>query len=79
MIYFYSGKQTHKRHIHTLTSAASAFKIDSCGTGGGNPSWYKEGGWSYHEGCVRKAHIDAQVLKYSFGLDGIQFYTSVNH
>ena len=26
------------------------FDIDSCGTGGGNPNWYKPGGWSYHEG-----------------------------
>lgn len=36
----------------THISAASAFKIDSCGTGGGNPNWYQEGGWSYHEGYV---------------------------
>jgi len=28
----------------------SRFVVDSCGTGGGNPNWYKEGGWSYHEG-----------------------------
>mmetsp|Transcript_7219 Transcript_7219/g.13284 ORF Transcript_7219/g.13284 Transcript_7219/m.13284 type:complete len:148 (-) Transcript_7219:99-542(-) len=26
------------------------FDIDSCGTGGGNPSWYLPGGMSYHEG-----------------------------
>ena len=26
------------------------FVIDSCGTGGGQPDWYKSGGWSYHEG-----------------------------
>ena len=25
-------------------------KIESCGTGGGNPSWYQEGGWGYHDG-----------------------------
>lgn len=31
---------------------AGAFKIDSCGTGGGNPNWYQKGGWSYHEGWV---------------------------
>ncbi|KAG2447974.1 hypothetical protein HYH02_007003 [Chlamydomonas schloesseri] len=29
---------------------ADAFDIDSCGTGGGNPDWFTEGGWSYHEG-----------------------------
>ena len=28
----------------------SSFDVDSCGTGGGNPSWYEPGGWSYHEG-----------------------------
>lgn len=25
-------------------------QVDSCGTGGGNPDWYVENGWSYHEG-----------------------------
>lgn len=29
---------------------AQAMAIDSCGTGGGSPDWYREGGWSYHEG-----------------------------
>ncbi len=37
-------------HPHPTTAAA--FNIDSCGTGGGNPTWYQKGGWSYHEGCV---------------------------
>lgn len=27
-----------------------AFWIDSCGTGGGSGGWYKDGGFSYHEG-----------------------------
>lgn len=26
------------------------FEIDSCGTGGGSPDWFMEGGFSYHEG-----------------------------
>mmetsp|Transcript_16664 Transcript_16664/g.32855 ORF Transcript_16664/g.32855 Transcript_16664/m.32855 type:complete len:240 (+) Transcript_16664:103-822(+) len=26
------------------------FDIDSCGTGGGSSNWYKQGGFSYHEG-----------------------------
>lgn len=30
--------------------ASSRYKIDSCGTGGGSPDWYKEHGYSYHEG-----------------------------
>ena len=25
-------------------------KIESCGTGGGNPRWYEQGGWGYHDG-----------------------------
>lgn len=29
---------------------AATYEIDSCGTGGGNPDWFTEGGWSYHEG-----------------------------
>lgn len=33
---------------------ADRFEIDSCGTGGGNPEWYRtedrRRGWSYHEG-----------------------------
>ncbi|KAA8496224.1 putative low molecular weight protein-tyrosine-phosphatase [Porphyridium purpureum] len=29
---------------------AGCIVVDSCGTGGGNPNWYKDGGWSYHEG-----------------------------
>lgn len=24
--------------------------VDSCGTGGGSPDWYKEDGWSFHKG-----------------------------
>ena len=35
-------------------SVADRFVIDSCGTGGGNPDWYRtedpRRGWSYHEG-----------------------------
>lgn len=29
---------------------ADRFFIDSCGTGGGASQWYKDGGFSYHEG-----------------------------
>mmetsp|Transcript_760 Transcript_760/g.1831 ORF Transcript_760/g.1831 Transcript_760/m.1831 type:complete len:275 (+) Transcript_760:83-907(+) len=44
---------------------ADKFDIDSCGTGGGNPDWYKpvgEGsscGWSYHEGDPADARMTA--------------------
>jgi protein-tyrosine phosphatase len=29
---------------------SSIYTVDSCGTGGGNPDWYMENGWSHHEG-----------------------------
>ncbi|CAG9464216.1 unnamed protein product [Pedinophyceae sp. YPF-701] len=38
---------------------ADSFDIDSCGTGGGNPGWYKEGGWSYHEGDPADSRMKA--------------------
>lgn len=35
----------------TVSAVTSTqFDIDSCGTGGGSPDWYMEGGFSYHEG-----------------------------
>ncbi|GLC38474.1 hypothetical protein PLESTB_001729800 [Pleodorina starrii] len=38
------------RSVVEKSGLAPAFDIDSCGTGGGNPDWFTEGGWSYHEG-----------------------------
>ncbi|GLI67667.1 hypothetical protein VaNZ11_011828 [Volvox africanus] len=38
------------RSVVEKAGVAAAFDIDSCGTGGGNPDWFTEGGWSYHEG-----------------------------
>ncbi|PNW73456.1 hypothetical protein CHLRE_14g632767v5 [Chlamydomonas reinhardtii] len=38
------------RTVVQRAGLAEAFDIDSCGTGGGNPDWFTEGGWSYHEG-----------------------------
>ena len=37
---------------HTVDSAglSDSYVIDSCGTGGGSPNWYREGGFSYHSG-----------------------------
>ncbi|KAF6001676.1 hypothetical protein F1559_001266 [Cyanidiococcus yangmingshanensis] len=37
-------KKIHESGLEQLVS------VDSCGTGGGNPNWYVENGWSYHEG-----------------------------
>lgn len=52
------GVTPRSKPTHIL--AASAFKIDSCGTGGGNPNWYQKGGWSYHEG-YEDAHAGRRV------------------
>lgn len=36
---------------------ADAMTIDSCGTGGGSSDWYREGGFSYHEGDAADARM----------------------
>jgi hypothetical protein len=40
---------------------ADGYFIDSCGTGGGNPDWYRDGGWSYHEGALTIDEVDTLV------------------
>jgi protein-tyrosine phosphatase len=35
----------------------SAVTVDSCGTGGDSPNWYKPGGFSYHEGDPADARM----------------------
>lgn len=40
-----------------------AFRIDSCGTGGGNSRWYEVGGWSYHEGEKADARMTKEAKK----------------
>jgi protein-tyrosine phosphatase len=47
---------------------ASAFNIDSCGTGGGNPNWYEEGGFSYHEGDNADSRMSAAALRRKISL-----------
>ena len=37
--------------------------VDSCGTGGGNPDWYVENGWSYHEGDAADPRMVAAAAK----------------
>jgi len=39
------------------------FDVDSCGTGGGNPDWYVEGGWSYHEGDSADSRMQETAAK----------------
>ncbi|KAF1330904.1 Protein tyrosine phosphatase, partial [Globisporangium splendens] len=48
--------------------AASAFRVDSCGTGGGNPDWYCPGGWSYHEGDKSDSRMTKEARKRGYTL-----------
>jgi len=34
-------------------------EVDSCGTGGGSAGWYKDGGFSYHEGDAADSRMTA--------------------
>lgn len=40
-----------------------SYRIDSCGTGGGSSSWYKAGGWSYHEGDASDSRMIKEAKK----------------
>jgi protein-tyrosine phosphatase len=48
--------------------AASGFRIDSCGTGGGAGGWYKEGGWSFHTGEAADARMTKEARKRGYKL-----------
>ena len=48
-----------------------SYFIDSCGTGGGNPEWYREGGWSYHEGDPADSRMKATASKRDIKLTSI--------
>jgi protein-tyrosine phosphatase len=48
--------------------AAERFRLDSRGTGGGNPDWYCAGGWSYHEGETADARMTKEARKRGFEL-----------
>lgn len=47
---------------------ATSFKIDSCGTGGGNPGWYQVGGWSYHEGEASDSRMTKEARKRGYNM-----------
>lgn len=51
------------RAVAEREGVADKFDIDSCGTGGGNPSWYKPGGYSYHEGDAADPRMTAAASK----------------
>lgn len=47
---------------------ASAFRVDSCGTGGGNAGWYLPNGWAYHEGEQSDARMTKEAKKRGYTL-----------
>ncbi|DAZ95122.1 TPA: hypothetical protein N0F65_009753 [Lagenidium giganteum] len=47
---------------------AAKYRIDSCGTGGGNPGWYEPNGWSYHEGEASDARMTKEARKRGYTL-----------
>lgn len=50
------------------SAEAARFRIDSCGTGGGNPGWYAPGGWSYHEGDRADSRMRKEATKRGYDL-----------
>lgn len=56
------------RGVVTQKGEAARFRVDSCGTGGGNPDWYCAGGWSYHEGEKADARMAKEARKRGFEL-----------
>ncbi|KXZ41418.1 hypothetical protein GPECTOR_480g417 [Gonium pectorale] len=51
------------RSVVEKAGLAAAFDIDSCGTGGGSPDWFTEGGWSYHEGDFADSRMTITARK----------------
>jgi protein-tyrosine phosphatase len=51
------------RALAERAGRAADFDIDSCGTGGGNPSWYQTNGFSYHEGDPADRRMTAAAHK----------------
>ncbi|CAN8072051.1 unnamed protein product [Agarophyton chilense] len=47
----------------------SHFFVDSCGTGGGSSNWYKENGFSYHEGDLADPRMRAAATKRGLELE----------
>ncbi|KAI0566218.1 protein tyrosine phosphatase [Gracilaria domingensis] len=45
------------------------FFVDSCGTGGGSSNWYKESGFSYHEGDLADPRMRAAARKRGLKLE----------
>ena len=45
-------------------------RIDSCGTGGGSSNWFREGGFSYHEGEPPDGRMTAAARKRGIDMSG---------
>ncbi|CAM9196523.1 unnamed protein product [Pylaiella littoralis] len=58
------------KQVTSKAGATDKFDIESCGTGGGNPDWYKDGGESYHTGDSPDARMTAAAAKRGVILDG---------
>lgn len=44
------------------------FFVDSCGTGGGSPNWYMEGGFSHHQGDPADPRMQAAAANRGLAL-----------
>ncbi|KAG2483017.1 hypothetical protein HYH03_018097 [Edaphochlamys debaryana] len=51
------------RSVVQKAGLEASFDIDSCGTGGGSPDWFTEGGWSYHEGDTADSRMTVTARK----------------
>ena len=45
--------------------------VDSCGTGGGSPNWYMEGGFSYHRGDSADSRMTQAASKRGLNVDSV--------
>lgn len=48
--------------VLTRRNLTDQFFVDSCGTGGGSPTWYLEGGFSNHEGDPADPRMRAAAI-----------------
>eukprot|EP00904_Undaria_pinnatifida_P000584 jgi/Undpi1/10526/HiC_scaffold_29.g12976.m1 len=58
------------KQVTSKAGRSDQFDIDSCGTGGGSPNWFQEGGHSYHEGDSPDARMTAAAAGRGVKLGG---------
>ncbi|CAM9951516.1 unnamed protein product [Choristocarpus tenellus] len=58
------------KDVTAKNGAQDEFYIESCGTGGGSSNWYKDGGFSFHEGDPPDARMTAAAAKRGVKLGG---------